>query len=314
MGNYSFGFVYVMTNKAYPGKVKIGESGFLVEDRAKELYTTGVLHPFIVEFRVLSCKRKQLEAEVKKKLSGRRVNKGREFYEVTVKEAVLCVLEAQQKVEGIVNWANSSPYRLKEGDRLLLSMRKGQNLILYAYQNVFDETAKIQSVWQAQSDGDFVELYCIGDPGATTSFGFDEQFSMDTLVPYLNREQTVPNIECNGKERLVSGDRLLWVDDTTPELFSSVLFEATCHCQVVSRTRNPKFENGIPALFNNLILKRPSEELIKASYKVLAMGRPRTWAPRSPGQDTEWAAPAQKRIPEEQWLPLLGKKKGKKKK
>ena len=40
------GIVYVLTNHAMPGMVKIGKTGREVETRLRDLYTTGVPLPF----------------------------------------------------------------------------------------------------------------------------------------------------------------------------------------------------------------------------------------------------------------------------
>lgn len=45
----SKGYVYVLSNPCMPGIVKIGKTTRSVEDRANELYQTGVPEPFKVE-------------------------------------------------------------------------------------------------------------------------------------------------------------------------------------------------------------------------------------------------------------------------
>ena len=44
------GLIYVLTNEAMPGLVKIGITGSDPNSRADQLYTTGVPVPFTVEF------------------------------------------------------------------------------------------------------------------------------------------------------------------------------------------------------------------------------------------------------------------------
>jgi len=51
-GGMAAGIVYVLTNPAMPGMVKIGKTGRDVEIRLSDLYTTGVPLPFECEYAV----------------------------------------------------------------------------------------------------------------------------------------------------------------------------------------------------------------------------------------------------------------------
>jgi len=64
MPHYSVGFTYVLSNPAMPGMVKVGYSTRLAEDRAKELYTTGVPLPYAVEFGAATSFPEDVEAAV----------------------------------------------------------------------------------------------------------------------------------------------------------------------------------------------------------------------------------------------------------
>lgn len=44
----SRGYVYILTNEAMPGLVKIGKTTRCVDGRANEIYQTGVPLPFVV--------------------------------------------------------------------------------------------------------------------------------------------------------------------------------------------------------------------------------------------------------------------------
>jgi hypothetical protein len=110
----------------------------------------------------------------------------------------------------------------------------------------------------------------------------------------------------NSKERLVPGDRLLWMHESEDGNFNSVLFESFSYCQVVARTHQPI--DGIP-LSMNLITVKPTPAMIKASNDVLSLGIPRTWAPRNPDVLSGWSEVAQKKAPPEYWLQQLSKRK-----
>lgn len=63
MPKHTVGFVYVLSNKAIPEMVKIGMTDRLSENRAKELWRTGVPLPFKVEYRLLTSHPKKVETE-----------------------------------------------------------------------------------------------------------------------------------------------------------------------------------------------------------------------------------------------------------
>lgn len=74
------GHVYIITNEAMPGLVKIGRTARTVEHRVGELNTTGVPFPFEVyaEFATPNCI--ELERWVHSQLANCRVNEQREFF------------------------------------------------------------------------------------------------------------------------------------------------------------------------------------------------------------------------------------------
>lgn len=87
-------------------------------------------------------------------------------------------------------------------------------------------------------------------------------------VPWLNRDAIAPNGHINGRERLVPGDRLVWLPtEERAQWQSSVIFEAKAYCQVVSRTWSPKSakveRKGIrrPALWFSSRRKRNTRSL-----------------------------------------------------
>lgn len=79
------GFIYVMSNKAYPGIYKIGSTYGLPEERAEELTGTGHLHPFKVEMSYQIKDAEYYEKSVHKILEKNRVNKNREFFDIDIR-------------------------------------------------------------------------------------------------------------------------------------------------------------------------------------------------------------------------------------
>lgn len=88
------GYIYVLSNPAMPGLVKIGRSIHGGEKRAKGLYQTGVPEPFKLEFEMLVADVSYLEKAVHERLEDSRVSGRREFFKIEVSEAVVaCMAE-----------------------------------------------------------------------------------------------------------------------------------------------------------------------------------------------------------------------------
>lgn len=85
-----YGIVYLLTNPVMPGLVKIGMTTQKeIEQRMKELYTTGVPLPFECQF---ACKVKKTDcAKIEKALhtafGPQRINANREFFRIQVEQA-----------------------------------------------------------------------------------------------------------------------------------------------------------------------------------------------------------------------------------
>jgi len=98
------GYVYILLNPALRGQVKIGRTTNSPEDRAAELSGTGLPHEFVVAYaeRVSDCE--SVERLLHEKFAAVRVNPSREFFRVTVHEAVRAAIEL------------ATPYRIGEGE------------------------------------------------------------------------------------------------------------------------------------------------------------------------------------------------------
>jgi hypothetical protein len=82
------GFIYIMSNPAYPGDLKIGQTRNDPEERRKDLGSTGVLQDFVLEYRALSEDYLSLEREIHKSLAQYRVRANKEFFSISVPEAI----------------------------------------------------------------------------------------------------------------------------------------------------------------------------------------------------------------------------------
>lgn len=86
-----YGLVYVLTNPAMPGLVKIGMTNRVdMEQRMRELYGTGVPVPFKCEYacKVKKSNTKLLEQVLHTAFSPNRVNPQREFFDIEPEQAI----------------------------------------------------------------------------------------------------------------------------------------------------------------------------------------------------------------------------------
>jgi len=87
------GFVYILNNAAYEGVVKIGCTEKSPEERARQLSGTGVLFPFVVVHAVKLFYFEEAEREVHRRLEPFRCNRRREFFRISVRDAIRVVEE-----------------------------------------------------------------------------------------------------------------------------------------------------------------------------------------------------------------------------
>lgn len=89
---YTAGILYAMTNASMPGLVKIGVTTDTAANRAKQLSAaTASPTPFHVVYQKVVSDCNDAEAKVHAALADRRVNDGREFFEVSVYEAAVAM-------------------------------------------------------------------------------------------------------------------------------------------------------------------------------------------------------------------------------
>jgi AraC-like DNA-binding protein len=83
----SKGYVYILKNPSMPGLLKIGKTTRSVQQRANELWQTGVPTPFEVVSEYYSPDCHELEQSVHQALSAYRISAMREFFAVDEKRA-----------------------------------------------------------------------------------------------------------------------------------------------------------------------------------------------------------------------------------
>lgn len=315
MATRTVGFVYILANPRMPGLVKIGRTHGLIEDRARALYNTGVPVAFDVEFGLTTSHPGDVERAAHHLLGDYRL-RGREFFEVSVGEAIEAIQSAATEVAGLRCWASAGDYhQIRAGDRLALTTMAGQ-LFLHVYypdhNALLANRPNIADIWQAHSDGDSLELMAVSDPGAVSSASDDDpDISWTDPVPYLDRARTFRNAPINGKDRILPGERLVWLGtnhDGSP--CRPAVFDFDDACQVISRTRHlqtmPAGDARYPLLLDTLTYNEIPREMIRTAHTVLEdMTVPRSWAPRY-GDATDFRGGSPH--PPEYWLRALAKR------
>ena len=96
------GFIYIMSNPAFPNLIKIGKSKKdPTTDRVNELNQTGVPEPFKVEYFAFVGNDDGLESYIHKKYYNKRPNKKREFFAVSIPNAINAIKEGAENYGGL---------------------------------------------------------------------------------------------------------------------------------------------------------------------------------------------------------------------
>lgn len=101
------GWVYVITNEAMPGLLKLGHSTKDPVLRAQELASTGTPTPFAVEYDALVINPAEVEKACHKVLADYR--KGKEWFSCNVVLAVEAITEAAGDNLLLENWLRNHP-------------------------------------------------------------------------------------------------------------------------------------------------------------------------------------------------------------
>jgi len=81
-------WVYILSNPAQPGLLKIGYTKKFPEERAKQISSaTGVALPYKVEWAYQCFNGEMVEREVHHKLKSNRINSSKEFFQISLEEA-----------------------------------------------------------------------------------------------------------------------------------------------------------------------------------------------------------------------------------
>lgn len=111
------GWVYVITNKAMPGLVKVGYSTKDPVLRAKELVCTGSPHPYFVAFDALVEEPRDVEQAAHQRLAYHR--EGKEWFRCSVNDAINAIRLSTRAIF-IEKASDSTADSSMNGDRTLV--------------------------------------------------------------------------------------------------------------------------------------------------------------------------------------------------
>ena len=128
------GNIYVLSNPAMPGIVKIGYTEKKASDRAAELsLSTSVPLPFVVEYEQLVETPSNFESMVHGKLARYRISNDREFFRISADEAETVIrqtlfgsekLDVEKEISHLTRLYRKYPNRFKQAEQLISSMEK----------------------------------------------------------------------------------------------------------------------------------------------------------------------------------------------
>jgi hypothetical protein len=124
------GIVYVLTNPAMPGMVKIGKTSRGMDARLNELYSTGVPLPFECNYAARVADEGMVERAFHQAFGPYRINPKREFFSIEPEQAIalLRLMEIedvtpsiQREADSVDTDAKSSAERLKKSRRPVMN-------------------------------------------------------------------------------------------------------------------------------------------------------------------------------------------------
>lgn len=176
------GWVYVISNQAMNGLVKVGYSTKDPELRAEELNHTGSPHPYVVEYEVLLENPYQIEQKVHKLLKD--VHEGKEWFRCSIEEAIAAIYQTvgdaiitenfkktqREKAEQIYRQKREQEIKEQEIERqkkeqeikereIKEKLRDEENRIKQEYEKIIATRFTPRPSWQYWLGGAFLSIF-----------------------------------------------------------------------------------------------------------------------------------------------------------
>lgn len=147
------GWVYVISNKAMPGLVKVGYSMKDPELRARELNHTGAPHPYAVDYEVLVDEPYCIEQGTHRDLSAKR--EGREWFRCTAEEAIAAITHVTKGKRYIETFKRA---KREEANRATEERKHAEELERVKADQVAEITTRIREEYERQTVRQFPEI------------------------------------------------------------------------------------------------------------------------------------------------------------
>lgn len=108
------GFVYILSNPSLAGRLKIGKSDRDPMRRRAELSTTGVPEPFCLEYSARVDDHHYAERQIHSALREFRPNRSREFFQVSIPDAIALIRQSCRILEEDVRYKSPEEIRRAE--------------------------------------------------------------------------------------------------------------------------------------------------------------------------------------------------------
>jgi len=125
------GIIYILTNPAMPGIVKIGKTAREIETRLSELYSTGVPVPFECVFAGKVSDIDKVEKAFHLAFAPYRINPKREFFQIEAEQAIamLELMTTEDMTPALQKEADNVDIESKEASKKLKAKRPSYNFL-----------------------------------------------------------------------------------------------------------------------------------------------------------------------------------------
>lgn len=230
----SRGWVYVLDNPSMPGKVKIGFTERIPDQRANELDATGVPTPFVLQFTALVERAFELERAVHAAMDENRIRQNREWFDISVDDAINAVRSTAEELGLELLFeddrfpedrdADEEEYTVDEVDWPNDSAEAiaAHNFLLHLRKNKLFRGIQILETWLDRSPENAAEFFSSILDGFTT---MDEVIEYENGLPHPGTEVRVENMRLVEEAALVQAVENLARNKSAEEQIFKILYE-----------------------------------------------------------------------------------------